>query len=66
MKSQPKHPCVKNVAKNLKKATLKKMLKQNGQPRPPDVDGIKTFDNDDQATKITVVCHNNYVVSKQQ
>ena len=52
MKSQPKHPCCKKVvAKNLKKAMLKKMWKQNGWPRPPAVDGIKVFDNDDQAAK---------------
>ena len=27
------------------------MWNQNGQPRPPAVDGIKIFDNDDQAIK---------------
>ena len=30
---------------------LKKIRNQNGQPRPPAVDGIKSFDNDDQAAK---------------
>ena len=30
---------------------LKKMRNENGWPRPPAVDGIKIFDNDDQATK---------------
>ena len=46
------HAWFKKVsAKNLKKATLKKMLNQNGQSRPPAADGIKIFDNDDQATK---------------
>ena len=30
---------------------LKKMLNQNGRPRPPAVDGIKFFYNDDQAAK---------------
>ena len=41
----------KVVAKNLKKAMLKKMGNQNGRPRLPAVDGIKIFDDDDQATK---------------
>ena len=36
---------------------LKKMWNQNRQPRPPTVDGIKIFDNGDQAANITVVCH---------
>ena len=35
----------------LKKAMLKKMWIQNGQPRPLAVDGIKIFDKDDQAAK---------------
>ena len=30
---------------------MKKMGNQNGRPRPPAVDGIKSFDNDDQAAK---------------
>ena len=51
MKSQSKHCwCKKVAAKNLKMAMLKKMWNQNGWPRPPAVDGIKIFDNDDQAT----------------
>ena len=48
MKSQPKHPWCK---KDLKEAMLKKMSNQNGWPRPPAVDGIKMFDNEDQAAK---------------
>ena len=52
MKSQPNTPSVKKVAaKNLKRAMLKKMWNQNRQPRPPAIDGIKNFDNDDQAAK---------------
>ena len=52
MKSQPKHSWNKKVAaKNLKKAMLKKMWNQNGWPRPPTVNGIKIFDNDDQVAK---------------
>ena len=52
MKSQQKHPwCKKIAAKNLKKAMLKKMWNQNGWQRPPAVDGIKSFDNDDQTAK---------------
>ena len=34
-----------------KNTMLKKMWNQNGWPRPPTVDEIKIFDNDDQATK---------------
>ena len=50
--SQPKHPwCKKVVAKNLKKAGMKKMWNRIGRPRPPAVDEIKIFDNDDKATK---------------
>ena len=30
---------------------MKKMWNQNGRPRTPAVDGIKIFDNNDQATK---------------
>ena len=33
------------------RAVLKKMGNQNGWPRPPAIDGIKFFDNDDQAAK---------------
>ena len=45
-------PSVKKVAtKNLKKAILKKMWNQIVQPRSPAVNGIKIFDNDDQAAK---------------
>ena len=41
---------------NLKKAMLKKMGNQNEQLRPPAVDGIKIFDNVDQAANIIVAC----------
>ena len=45
-------PGIKNVAvKNLKKARMKKMWNQIGRPRPPAVDKIKIFDNDDKTTK---------------
>ena len=40
----------KVVAKNLKQTMLlKTMRNQNGRPRPPAANGIKIFDNDDQA-----------------
>ena len=46
-----KHPkCNKSNGQD-KKATLKKMWNQKGQPRPPAIDGIQIFDNDDQFTK---------------
>ena len=52
MKSQPKHPlCKKVAAKNLEKVMLKKMENQNGWPKPPAIDEIKIFDNDDQVAK---------------
>ena len=53
MKSQTKHSLCKKVVamQESKKAMMKKMWNQSGQPRPPAVDGIKIFDNDDQAVK---------------
>ena len=55
--SQPKHPwCKKSCGQKCKKAMLKKMQNQNGRQRSPAVDGIKIFDNDDQAKGITVAC----------
>ena len=52
MKSQPKHPwCKKNCGQESKKGHAEKDVKSNGRPRPAAVDGIKSFDNDDQAAK---------------
>ena len=50
--SQPKHPwCKKSCGQESKKAMLKKMGNQNRRPRPSGIDGVKIFDNDDQAAK---------------
>ena len=52
MKSQPKHPwCKKRCGQESKKGHAENMSNQNGWPRPPAVDGIKSIDNDNQATK---------------
>ena len=45
---------------------LKKMLNQNGLPRPPAVDGIKIFDNDDQAAKHSCCLRNAWSYSGRQ
>ena len=49
VKSQPKHPWCKNSSGP--KLRMKKMKNQIWQPRPPAVDEIKIFDNDDKAAK---------------
>ena len=52
MKSQPKHPWCKNCCgQESKKGHAEKDVKSKWRPRPPAVDGIKSFDNDDQAAK---------------
>ena len=54
------------AAKNLKKAMLKKMWNQNGQPRPPDVDGIKFLIMMARPQNITVACHYNFTTGRQK
>ena len=57
--SQPKHPwCEKSSSQeptkkgqDPKKSRMKKMWNQIGWPRPPAVNEIKLFDNDDKAAK---------------
>ena len=50
VKSQPKHPWCKKVASK-KKGRDEKDVKSNWRPRPPAVDEINFFDNDDKASK---------------
>ena len=46
--SQPKHPwCIKSCSQESKKGHTKKDVKSEWAPKPPAVDGIKIFDNDD-------------------
>ena len=44
-------PSVKKLQPRIGKGHAEKKWNQNGQPRPPAIDGNKIFDNDDQAAK---------------
>ena len=52
MKSQPKHPWhKKSCGQEFKQGHAEKDVESKWVAKPPAVDGIKSFDNDDQATK---------------